>query len=181
MLVPSALLVLACLLVGILPAQTVGPLLAIAAAVDSRRAARLRARRLARIHGAAADEFRGTRVAASLFYAWLHHRRRTHDGHAAAVATSTPAASLTSSTWSLIRGAGRLTRYCSHWRLQPQLILIVVAALAAGLLPLMIGGWSAGSAPSTPLDPLFAAALVRGLRRAHWAPLARRSFTALRR
>src|SRR5690606_21091864 len=54
-----------------------------------------------------------------------------------------------------IRGAGRLTRVLFSWRLQPLLLLIVCAALVAGTLPLALEGWSRGSLPPTPLDPLF--------------------------
>src|SRR6185503_16051184 len=54
-----------------------------------------------------------------------------------------------------IRGAARAMRGLFSWRLQPQVLLIVCAAFAAGFLPLAISGWSAGTLPLTPLDPLF--------------------------
>jgi multicomponent K+:H+ antiporter subunit A len=56
----------------------------------------------------------------------------------------------------MIRGAGRLTNVLYSWRLQTQLLLVVCAAVAAGVLPLFIMSWSQGELPITPLDPLFA-------------------------
>jgi multicomponent K+:H+ antiporter subunit A len=152
-LVPSIVLVLACLLVGIFPERTVGPILAIAAGSVL---GELPAYELKLWHGFTVPLFMsfvalGGGIAV---YAWLHYRRKSMS------ATPLLARINAGRIFDLmnviaIRGAGRLTRYVFSSRLQPQLFLIVVTALAAGLLPLMIGGWSAGSAPSTALDPLF--------------------------
>jgi multicomponent K+:H+ antiporter subunit A len=54
-----------------------------------------------------------------------------------------------------IRGAARLTQYLFSWRLQPQLLLIVMTALVAGLLPPLLVGSSFGNGPMTEFDPLF--------------------------
>src|SRR5690606_19304620 len=54
-----------------------------------------------------------------------------------------------------IRGAGRATRALFSWRMQPQMLLIVCAALLAGALPLLDVGWTRGTLTHTPLDPLF--------------------------
>jgi len=153
MLVPSIVLVLACLLVGIFPERTVGPILAIAAGSIL---GELPAYQLKLWHGFTTPLLMsfvalGGGIA---FYAWLHHRRRSM------MATPLLSRIDASRIFDLmnviaIRGAGRLTQSLFSWRLQPQLLLIVVTALAAGLLPLVIGGWSAGGAPATALDPLF--------------------------
>src|SRR6185436_6947294 len=62
----------------------------------------------------------------------------------------------------LIRGAGRLTRVLFPPRLQAQVLLILCAALIAGLLPMLLFGWSRGEAALTPLDPLFVLLWVAG-------------------
>ena len=152
-LVPSFVLVLACLLVGILPEQTVGPILAIAAGSV---VGTLPAYELKLWHGWTLPLFMSFLALGGgiAFYAWLHHRRKSM--------MATPLLSRINAgrifdlvNVIAIRGAGRLTQSLFSWRLQPQLLLIVVTALAAGLMPLLIGGWSAGRAPSTALDPLF--------------------------
>ena len=152
-LVPSIVLVLACLLVGIFPERTVGPILAIAAGSVL---GELPAYELKLWHGFTVPLFMsfvalGGGIA---FYGWLHHRRQSMSA-TPLLARINAGRIFDLMNVTAIRGAGRLTRYLFSWRLQPQLLLIVVTAFAAGLLPLMIGGWSAGSAPSTSLDPLF--------------------------
>jgi multicomponent K+:H+ antiporter subunit A len=152
-LVPSIVLVLACLLVGVFPEQTVGRILEISAGAVL---GELPAYELKVWHGLTAPLLMSFVALAGglVCYAWLHQQRRSM--------SATPLLSRIDSgrifdlmNVFAIRGAGRLTRYLFSWRLQPQLFLVVVAALAAGLLPLAIAGWSVGSAPSTALDPLF--------------------------
>jgi multicomponent K+:H+ antiporter subunit A len=154
MLLPSALLVLACLLVGMLPAQTVGPLLATAA--RALLGTEVPAYTLAVWHGPNLPLLMSflALVLGVAFYLFLHSTRRTK--------MRTPLLSRLNAariydvlSVGAIRGAGRLTRTLFSWRLQPLLLLIVCAALVAGLLPLAIAGWSRGPEPHTPLDPLF--------------------------
>ena len=152
-LVPSVVLVLVCLLVGIFPEQTVGPVLAIA---SHSVLSDLPHYELRLWHGFNTPLLMsfvalGGGIA---FYAALNLRGKSM--------MATPLLSRVNAgrifdlvNVIAIRGAGRLTTYLFSWRLQPQLFLIVVAALAAGLLPLLSGGWSAGGAPATSLDPLF--------------------------
>jgi multicomponent K+:H+ antiporter subunit A len=154
MLVPSIVLVIACLLVGILPEQTVGAVLAIAA--GSVLGSGLPTYELKLWHGLTAQLFMSgvALVGGVAFYATLHSRGK------AMMATPLLSRVNAGRIFDLlnviaIRGAGRLTRVLFSWRLQPQLVLVVIAALAAGSLPLMIGGWSVGSVPSTAVDPLF--------------------------
>jgi multicomponent K+:H+ antiporter subunit A len=153
MLVPSIVLVLACLLVGIFPQQTVGSVLAIAAGSVL---GEVPAYQLTLWHGWTVPLFMSfVALGGGLaFYAWLHSRRKSMS---VMPLLSRIDAGRTFDRLNVIaiRGAGRLTRLLFSWRLQPQLFLIVITALAAGLLPLAIGGWSVGSAPSTALDPLF--------------------------
>jgi multicomponent K+:H+ antiporter subunit A len=154
MLLPSALLVVACLLVGMLPAHTVGPILATAAA--SLLGVEVPSYTLAVWHGVTAPLLMSLVALAGgvLFYLFLLRTGRTM--------MRTPALSLVNAarifdvlSVGAIRGAGRLTRAVYSWRLQPQLLLIVCAALLAGALPLFNAGWTRGSLPLTPLDPLF--------------------------
>jgi multicomponent K+:H+ antiporter subunit A len=154
MLLPSTLLVLACLLVGIFPEYTVGPVLASAA--RSILGEHLPAYELAVWHGATAPLLMSVvALAGGLgFYIGLHRRGRTM--------MPTPWLSRLNAakTFDLlnvtaIRGAARVTRGLFSVPLQPQLLLIVCAAFGAGYLPLAIAGWSAGDVPLTPLDPLF--------------------------
>jgi multicomponent K+:H+ antiporter subunit A len=153
MLLPSIVLVLACLLVGIFPVQTVGAILAVAAGSVL---GALPIYELKLWHGLTTPLFMSfVALGGGLaVYAWLHFSSRSM--------AATPLLSRLNAgrifdliNVIAIRGAGRLTRYLFSWRLQPQLFLVVVTALAAGLLPLMIGGWSTGTRPQTALDPLF--------------------------
>jgi len=154
MLFPSAVLVIACLLVGIFPAQTVGPLLEIAA--RSIMGDQLPAYELAIWHGFTPPLIMSfvALTAGVLFYMGLVRHNR--------VFAPTPFLS----RWDaarifdilnvrLIRGAGRLSRALFPTRLQPQLLLIVFVAIVAGALPLIIMGSSRGEMPLTPVDPLF--------------------------
>jgi multicomponent K+:H+ antiporter subunit A len=154
MLLPSAVLVVACLLVGTVPAYTVGPLLEMAAyallGLD------VPYYTLKVWHGFTLPLVMSViaLVAGALFYWFLLRTGRTM--------MRTPLLSRINAarifdvlSVGAIRGAGRLTRAVFSWRMQPQLLLIVCAALLAGALPLLAAGWTRGSLPMTPLDPLF--------------------------
>ena len=108
-LVPSIVLVLACLLVGIFPEQTVGPILAIAAGSVL---GELPAYELKLWHGLTLPLFMSFLALGGgiAFYAWLHHRRKSM--------MATPLLSRINAgrifdlvNVIAIRGAGRLTRY----------------------------------------------------------------------
>ena len=154
MLLPSAGLVLACLLVGILPAQTVGGMLMIAA--HSVLGTALPAYELALWHGWTLPLLMSFVALAGglLLYMWLLRSGRVMSA-APGLSRLNAARIFDIFNVAAIRGAGRLKRSLFSSRLQPQLLLIVTAALVAGFLPLALGGWSAGSSPLTPLDPLF--------------------------
>ena len=161
MLLPSLLLVVGCLLVGTLPALTVGPVLATAA--TSLLGADVPEYGLAVWHGLTAPLLMSIVALAGgvLFYAWL--RRTGRAMRATPLLSRVNAARLFDIVnVGAIRGARRLTRLLFSWRLQPQLLMIVLAAVVAGLLPVAIAGWTRGSQPLTPLDPLFAALWLVG-------------------
>jgi multicomponent K+:H+ antiporter subunit A len=154
MLLPSAVLVLACVLVGTLPGPTVGKPLA--AAAYALLGLDLPEYKLAVWHGLTLPLFMSViaLVGGALFYFFLLRTGRTM--------MRTPVLSLVNAarifdvlSVSAIRGAGRLTRALFSWRMQPQMLLIVCAALLAGALPLLSAGWTPGTLALTPLDPLF--------------------------
>ncbi len=155
MLLPGTLLVLACLLVGILPGQTVGPMLDTAA--RSLLGAAVPQYTLKVWHGFTLPLTMSLVALGGglAFYLALYRMDRTM--------MPTPLLSRLNAgrifdllNIVAIRGAGRLTHLFFSGRLQPQLLLIVCAALIAGFAPLALAGWSRGGAPLTPLDPLFA-------------------------
>jgi multicomponent K+:H+ antiporter subunit A len=161
MLLPSAILVIACLLVGIMPARTVGPVLAVAA--HSILGPVLPEYELAVWHGFTAPLLMSL-IALSggiVFYAALASRGRTM-GPTPLLSRWNAARTFDIINVALIRGAGRLTRALFPSRLQPQLLLILCTALAAGFLAVFIMGWSAGEQQLTQLDPLFALLWVAG-------------------
>ena len=143
MLVPSALLVVACVLVGVLPAITIGPLLATAGAGDSRRAhAGVRARGLARVHAGIAHELRSRSRAASASICYLYLRGRTLV-EAPVLSRLDSKRMFDIANVAVTRTAARAARWLFSRRLQTQLVLIVASACAAASLPLAAGGWFA--------------------------------------
>jgi multicomponent K+:H+ antiporter subunit A len=161
LLLPGAMLVVACLLVGVLPAYTVGPVLD--SAIRSLLGSDVPTYKLAVWHGfTPALTMSFVALAGGIaFYSWLHFKRRTM--------MRTPLLSYINAarifdvvSVAAIRGAGRATRFLFSSRFQTQLVLIVCAALAAGLLPLLMRGYTRGAAPLTPIDPLFGLLWVIG-------------------
>lgn len=161
MLLPSALLVLACLLVGILPGLTVGPLLA--TAMRSILGTGVPEYELAVWHGFTLPFLMSivALVGGLTLYLVLYWQGRTM--------IRTPLLSRLNAARIfdvvnviVLRGAGRLTHVLYSWRLQAQLLLIVCAAGIAGFLPLFLAGWSRGELSLTPLDPLFALLWLMG-------------------
>jgi multicomponent K+:H+ antiporter subunit A len=155
MLLPSALLVIACLLVGVLPARMVGPPLA--TAMHAILGDDVPAYALAVWHGLTRPLMMSFIALGGGITLYLLLYRR---GGAMA---RTPVISRLNAertfdvlnVW-VIRGAGRLTRRLFSWRLQAQLFLIVGAGLLAGFLALQRLGWSRGPLPLTAPDPVFA-------------------------
>jgi multicomponent K+:H+ antiporter subunit A len=155
MLVPSAVLVILCLLVGTMPGQTIGP--ALATAMQGILGDGVPDYALAAWHGLTWPLLMTVvaLVGGVAFYLYLYHGGRAM--------AQTPLLSRLNArrtfdiiNVSVIRGAGRLTHVLFSWRLQAQLFLIVGAGLLAGFLALLRLGWSPGPMPITPLDPMFA-------------------------
>lgn len=152
MLVPSAVLVIVCLLVGILPSVTDGPLLQIAGL--SILGPALPAYRLALWHGFTLPLLMSAIAlsAGSLFYLFLYRRGRTMVPTPLLSRLDAPRA-FDILDVTLIRGAGRVTARLFPPRLQSQMAVIVGAALVAGALPLVLAGWSRGDAALSAVDP----------------------------
>jgi len=161
MLLPSALLVLACLLVGILPARTLGPFLETAAL--SILGVAMPEYQLVVWHGFTPPLLMSFVALAGgiAFYRILVLRGRTM--------APTPLLSRLDAKRMfdvinvvIVRGAGRLARVIFPARLQPQLLLVVCVAVVAAYVALQVDGWSRGSVPLTPVDPLFALLWIAG-------------------
>jgi multicomponent K+:H+ antiporter subunit A len=161
MLVPGALLVAACLLVGVVPAATVGPLLETAGTAilgDD-----LPTYELAVWHGFTLPLLMSFLALAGglLYYYVMYVRERTM--------VSTPLLSRFDSkrmfdivNVTLTRGAGSLARALFPNRLQIQLLLIVVSALVAGFWSLWSSDYGDGAATVSPVDPLFVLLTIGG-------------------
>ena len=153
---PIELLVLACLLVGILPAYTVAPILDVA--VRSLLGETTPAYSLAVWHGfntpllmslvalaagvplyAALRGYLARGVESPPLFAAIEARRIFERVHVAV-------------SW---RWARALVGVLGTERLQPQLRWIVVVAVAAGLLPALRAGLGPGPLDATPVDPAF--------------------------
>ena len=161
MLVPGGLLVVACVLVGALPAITVGPLLQTAGVAIL--GSRMPTYELAVWHGfTPALLMSFVALAGGIgFYVYLYLRGRT--------LVAAPLFSLIDSkrlfdivNVAATRAAARAARWLFSRRLQTQLVLLVGSACAAAVLPLAGGSWLRDTALLTPLDPIFAALWVAG-------------------
>jgi multicomponent K+:H+ antiporter subunit A len=161
MLVPSGLLVAACVLVGALPAITVGPLLATAGVAILGE--RMPAYELAVWHGFTPALFMSfVALAGGIgFYFYLYVRGRT--------LVEAPLLSRLDSkrmfdivNVGATRAAARAARWLFSRRLQTQLVLIVASACVAAVLPLAGGTWFRSGVRLTPLDPMFAGLWVAG-------------------
>jgi len=156
MLLPSLLLVIACLLVGMFPNRTIGPLLAIA--VTSILGADTPEYSLAVWHGLTLPLLMS--VIAMLggigFYLvrWFYGDRAT--GQAPVRAPLDGRRAFDILIIIVHRSAERMVRFASSRRLQPQLLLIICVALAVGWIPIAAVGWSRGQESLTPIDPVYA-------------------------
>ncbi len=155
MLLPSALLVLACLLVGIFPARTVGPVLEMATGAILGDA--LPEYSLALWHGFTLPLFMSMLASAGglAIYVLLYLYRRSH--------RRTPFLSRLDGRRTfdvlmirLIRVAGIVKRLMSSRRLQVQLVNIVCITIGAALLGVYAGGVEWGEVTISRVDPIFA-------------------------
>jgi multicomponent K+:H+ antiporter subunit A len=162
MLAPSALLVLACLLVGVLPEQTIGPSLRLA--VRSILGAATPEFSLKVWHGLTTPLLMSVLalVGGGLIYAWLvRHRAR-------AVAIEDWRAPVDgkrvfdTTMVLMVRTSERLMSLISSGRLQAQLLLIVVVAFASALVPLLGHTILYGDRPTLHFDAVFAVLWLAG-------------------
>ncbi len=156
MLLPSLLLVIACLLVGIFPKRTVGPTLELVA--HAILGSEVPHYNLAIWHGFSLPLLMSTLAMAGgigIYLLHYHHGQRAvgdapfrmpFDGKRAFDLLSI---NLQRLTWHFVH-------LCSSQRLQPQLFLIVCSALVLGWIPFATQGWSHGDAMLTPIDPAYA-------------------------
>ncbi len=156
MLVPSALLVLACLLVGIFPARTVGPALSVA--TQSILGVRSPDYSLAVWHGFTLPVLMSVLaltggVAIYLFLYYTQHRAIGPAPLSRFISRRRPVAAL---SVVLIRVWNRIARVSWSHRLQTQLLLIVCATLGTAYLGLRGYSWLSPNSGRSAVDPLFA-------------------------
>jgi len=152
---PVELLVVACLVVGMVPALTVGPFLASAAGAVL--GASLPDYDLAVWHGA--TPALGMSLVAMLggvaCYARVRRLRLSADEEAPGIRRLDGRRTFDRVLSALDVAADRVLEACGSQRLQPQLLLLVCAAVAAGLLPLAAGpAWTPRGGQAA--DPAFA-------------------------
>jgi multicomponent K+:H+ antiporter subunit A len=155
MLLPSALLVIACVLVGTLPGQTIGPFLA--TGVHALLGDQTPEYSLQVWHGFTMPL--AMSVLALLggisFYVMLYRRSERALGRAPVRAPVDGRRAFDIVMVAIIRMCDRLIRIISSRRLQMQLLLIVFVAFAAAFVPLWGHGWPRGEVPLTPINPIF--------------------------
>ncbi len=156
MLLPGALLVCVCLVVGVLPAQTVGPFLDTAALAVLGPA--MPSHSLAVWHGANLPLLMSMLAMAggiALYLALRNYQQRAPG----VVLLIDPIEGKRIFDFMLDKlsiAAGWLTRALSSRRLQMQLLVLVGTAFAAALMPVWRDGLPAGDMPPAVLDPGFA-------------------------
>jgi len=162
MLLPSALLVCTCLVVGILPAYTVGPLLDLAA--RSVLGPAMPQYDLALWHGVnlpLAMSLVALCVGILLYLALRAHQRR-HPGRVPFIYRFDGLRTFEFLLDVSNVGSAWLLRRVSSPRLQVQMLLIVLSTIGVAWLPLRAGGWLAGGMPLSRPDPAFALLWVLG-------------------
>ena len=162
MLLSGLLLVLACVLVGVLPGRTIGPFLA--TAVRSILGPGVPHYSLALWHGFEAPAVMSALALAggSLIYLFLYRRRERATGEPPIRAPLDGRRVFDITMVTVVRVSDRLVRMVSSRRLQVQLLLMVLVAIAAATVPLRGAGWQTGPAPPTPASPMFALLWVVG-------------------
>jgi len=154
---PAELLVVACVVVGVLPALTIGPFLDIA--VRSVLGAQAPAYSLAVWHGLTVPllmSFIALAGGAALYL--LLYKRLSRGAQEAPLLPPIEGRRIFERVLAAVslRGARALEALLGTRRLQPQLRWVVMAALAAGLWPALQHGLAPGPLPGTALHPAFA-------------------------
>lgn len=158
---PIAILVIACLVVGVMPAMTIGPVLG--TAVRSVLGYATPHYSLAIWHGFSAPFVMSLIALGSgaLFYLLFRDALNRRPGPPV-IGRFRGERMFERSLAALILRMRALERLISTRRLQPQLRLLVVIACLAGLLPFLRLGYDLGTLPVTPLDPAFGAIWLVG-------------------
>ncbi len=156
MLAPSGLLVLACLLVGVLPGLTVGPVLYVSARSILGDATPQFS--LAVWHGLTWPLVMSmlALIGGIVLYLLLNRRTAGAHGRAPIISHLNGKRIFDVAIVSLIRAADRLTRVVYSRRLQSQLVTIVCVAIGAAWLGIAHTETFWGEEPLTPVDPVFA-------------------------
>jgi multicomponent K+:H+ antiporter subunit A len=161
---PIEFLVLACLVVGILPTLTIGPILEIA--VRSVLGPQMPQYSLSVWHGLTVPLMMSMLAlggGAVLYLLLQRHLARGKDG--APLLPSVQGRHVFDSILAAVswRWARALERVMGTRRLQPQLGLLLMFALAAGLWPVWVRGLHFGALPPTPVDTAFLLMWVVGM------------------
>ncbi|MDT9601056.1 monovalent cation/H+ antiporter subunit A [Sphingosinicella rhizophila] len=158
---PIEILVLACLIVGIVPALTIGPFLD--TAVRSVLHERTPQYSLAIWHGFTAPLLLSFIALASGTAGYLMFRERLNRRESAPLMRRLKGRKAFEAVLAAIMSVARaLERLLGTRSLQSQLRLLALIALLAALLPFMRDGYSLGSHPGTIVDPGFAVIWIVG-------------------
>jgi multicomponent K+:H+ antiporter subunit A len=162
MLLPSALLVFTCLIVGVLPSYTLGPLLYVAARAILHTD--MPEYNLAIWHGFNLPLLMSVLALAGgvVIYLALRRHQRTHPGKAPVIYRLDGRRNFEF----LLDGAGVAANWVlarsSSYRLQLQVLVLILITFFAVALPLWEGGWRGSLASVQPLDPEFAILWIIG-------------------
>jgi len=156
MLLPIALLVVSCLLVGMLPARTIGPVLE--AATRAILGPELPVYSLVLWHGPTLPLLMSLFALAGgmALYLLLYFRRRGVNGRAPVIHRLDGGRAFERLLAATVHAANRALRRFSTRRLQPQLLLILAVALAGPYVALRGADVFAGAGPHSAFDPVFA-------------------------
>ena len=162
MLLPSMLLVAACLLVGIFPARTIGPVLALA--VQSILGAESPPYSLVVWHGFTVPFLMSAIAFAGgiglYLLRWFYGQRATGGAPLRAPFDGRRVFDIVIVV--LHRVAERMVRFASSRRLQLQLLMMISMAFAVGAIPIATHGLARGAAGLTPVDPVYALVWIVG-------------------
>ncbi|WP_121114827.1 monovalent cation/H+ antiporter subunit A [Croceibacterium ferulae] len=158
---PIEILVIACLVVGIVPAATIGPVLQ--SAVRSVLGAQTPTYSLAIWHGFSAPLLLSMIALATGTLAYFRFRDALNRRAGPPVIARFKGGRMFERVLAdIVRRARSLEGLFGTRRLQPQLRLLVCLACLAGLLPFLQLGYATGGLPVTPLDPAFAVIWIVG-------------------
>ncbi|HYI39961.1 MAG TPA: monovalent cation/H+ antiporter subunit A [Allosphingosinicella sp.] len=151
---PIEILVLTCLIVGVVPALTIGPFLD--TAVRSVLQDQTPTYSLAIWHGFTTPLLLSLAALASGTIGYLLLRRHLNRTETVPLTRKLKRKAFEASLAAIMSGARTLERLVGTRRLQTQLRLLALIALLAAFLPFLRNGYSLGGRPGTIVDPGFA-------------------------